>query len=308
VKADCRFEIAGICEEDEAAAANAFSAWGIERNCRSFDELLNNVEFDVLAIGDYYGIRGQRAVAALRCGKHILSDKPLCTSQKELSEISQLVKQSGKKIGIMLDFRDYPCMKAAKSLLDSGKMGKIHAISFGGQHPLNYGVRPGWYFEKGKHGGTINDIAIHGLDAVEYLTGAKVARLNCARCWNAFAKNEPDFKDSAQMTFTLYDNCGCIADVSYAAPDSFGFTTPFYWRFTMWGDGGVMEFSAAEKSVRFYRRDTGTVENIPAPEASLSDYLEIFLNEINGGSELFGTDHLLDITETALKLQAQAES
>ena len=34
-----------------------------------------------------------------------------------------------------------------------------------------------WYFEEGKHGGTINDIAIHGIDLVRYLTGKNVTKI-----------------------------------------------------------------------------------------------------------------------------------
>lgn len=307
IKNDPRFEIVAVCEEDANAAAEAAANWKIETTCTSFEVMLNEIEFDILAIGDYYGIRGQRIIAGLKKGKHIIGDKPLCTSLQELDQIRELAAKSGLKIGEMLDFRDYPPVRAAKELIDSGALGEIHAINFGGQHPLNYGTRPWWYFEAGKHGGTINDIAIHGLDVAEYLTGNAITELTAARTWNAFADKEPHFNDSAQAMFVLANGCGCTADVSYAAPVKFAFDSPFYWRFTIWGKNGVAEFCARDKAVNFYDNNSGEIRTIPPVSKTLSDYLNIFVNEIDGKAEALGTEHLLNVTEKALKLQAMAD-
>lgn len=307
IKTDPRFEIVAVCEEDANAAAEAAANWKIETTHNSFELMLNEVEFDILSIGDYYGIRGQRIIAGMKKGKHIIGDKPLCTSLQELDEIRELSAKSGLKVGVMLDFRDYPPVRAAKELIDSGALGEIHAINFGGQHPLNYGTRPWWYFEAGKHGGTINDIAIHGLDVAEYLTGNSITELTAARTWNAFADKEPHFNDSAQAMFVLANGCGCTADVSYAAPVKFAFDTPFYWRFTIWGKNGVAEFCARDKAVNFYDNNSGEIRTIPPASKTLSDYLNIFVNEIDGKTEALGSEHLLNVTEKALKLQAMAD-
>lgn len=308
IKNDPRFEIVAICEENEKAAAEAAANWGMTATCNDFNAMLNEVDFDILAVGDYYGIRGQRIIAGLKKGKHILGDKPLCADLQELAEIRKLSRENGLKIGVMLDFRDYAPVRAAKELIDSGAMGEIHAINFGGQHPLSYGTRPWWYFEAGKHGGTINDIAIHGLDVAEYLTGNKITELTAARTWNAFADKEPHFNDSAQAMFVLANGCGCIADVSYAAPSKFAFDSPFYWRFTIWGKNGIAEFCARDKAVTFFDNNSGEIRVIPPASKSLSDYLNIFVNEIDGGSEELGSEHLMNVTEKALKLQALADN
>lgn len=303
LKNDSRFKIVAVCEENAAAAEFAAKSWGISITHSVFSEMLFQVDFDILAVGDYYSIRGSRVIAALQKGKHILSDKPLCTSLEELNKIKSMATEKKLAIGLMLDLRLCAGMQAVKKLIDWGALGEIHAVNFGGQHPLNYGTRPGWYFEKGKHGGTINDIAIHGLDAVEFLTGEVISEFIAARTWNAFAVHEPDFQDSAQVMFALQNGCGCTADVSYAAPDKFGFTTPFYWRFTLWGSKGVAEFCAADDVVHFYNNITGKIENIHPDESVAGDYLNEFFNELNGNSFHYGTSHILHITEAALKLQ-----
>ena len=53
-----------------------------------------------------------------------------------------------------------------REIILSGELGEVASIHIDGQHPLNPSVRPGWYFEPGKHGGTINDIGIHAFDFV----------------------------------------------------------------------------------------------------------------------------------------------
>lgn len=302
-----QYTIVAACEENAEAAAAAKER-GIDITFTDFHEMMQQCEFDVLAIGDYFGIRGARAISALVAGKHVIADKPLCTSLAELREIRHLAQTRNLKVGCMLDMRLNANVNAAKAVIDSGRLGEIHAISFGGQHPLSYGTRPNWYFEQGKQGGTINDIAIHGLDAVEYMTGHTITELTAARTWNAFATFAPVvFQDAAQGMFALDNKCGVMFDVSYFAPEKTGFANPFYWRFTIWGRNGVLEFNYADAGCKLYLSGAEAVENIPAAEEG-SDYLKIFTQEITAGADLpFGSEHIMEVSEKCLKLQAIAD-
>src|SRR5690606_18460473 len=140
---------------------------------------------------------------ALSAGKHVLADKPLCTSLDELEEIGRLVAANNLSVGCLLTTRYSAATACVKKLLGSGELGEVRSVSFTGQHPLMYGARPGWYFEDGKHGGTITDIAIHGVDLLRYLTGSGIKEVVGARVWNAYAKEAPSFRDSAQFVLTL---------------------------------------------------------------------------------------------------------
>ena len=302
-----QYTIVAACEENAEAAAAAKER-GIDITFNDFHEMMQQCEFDILAIGDYFGIRGARAISALVAGKHVIADKPLCTSLAELREIRHLAQTRNLKVGCMLDMRLNANVNAAKAVIDSGRLGEIHAISFGGQHPLSYGTRPNWYFEQGKQGGTINDIAIHGLDAIEYMTGHTITELTAARTWNAFATFAPVvFQDAAQGMFALDNKCGVMFDVSYFAPEKTGFANPFYWRFTIWGRNGVLEFNYAKAGCQLYLTGAEAVEEIPAA-TDKSDYLQIFTQEITTGADLpFGSEHIMDVSEKCLKLQAIAD-
>src|SRR5579862_4505574 len=76
-------EVVACCEED-AATREALAAKGrVKITHTDFAAMLRDVECDVIAIGDYYAKRGELDIAALRAGRHVLSDKPLCTSLAE---------------------------------------------------------------------------------------------------------------------------------------------------------------------------------------------------------------------------------
>jgi predicted dehydrogenase len=299
-------QLVAASEEDSDARKNARENWKIEVTHESFKQMLDEVDFDVLAVGDYYSKRGQLIIAALKAGKHVIADKPICTSLVELEEIAQLSKAKSLKIGCMLDLRDNSNMNAARQLISGGKLGEIHAIQFGGQHPLMLGARPSWYFEKGKHGGTLNDIAIHGLDLVEWLTGLEITDILAARTWNAFAEKFPHFNDAGQLMLKLSNNCGVIGDVSYFSPDSFGYKLPYYWRVTVWGRKGVIEFNCADPGVKTAVNGTDVISVTP-PVPSEIDFLDSFINDVSGKPASLNTGHILSVSRKTLNLQKMAD-
>ena len=133
-------EITAVCEED--AAARKAARADITVTHESLSSMLANAPCNMVAIGDYYGKRGAIAIEALKAGKHVISDKPLCTSLDELAQIESLAKEKGLKVGCMLDVRTAPPIAAARKAILSGMIGEIVHIQFGGQHPLLPGSRP----------------------------------------------------------------------------------------------------------------------------------------------------------------------
>jgi len=299
-------EILGFWEEDAAAAQDA-RAYFSEPSYSSYEELLADPEVDIVAIGDYYGIRGQRILMALEAGKHVLTDKPVCTRLGDLEQIEKLCEKKSLKLGCMLDLRYDPALRLARDIIQSGEIGEIQALSFFGQHPLMWGSRPNWYFEEGKHGGTLNDIAIHGLDAVHMITGLPYVKTLHARQWNAFAKDAPNFLDCAQFMGKLANGAGLIADVSYSAPNGCAFSLPTYWRFTFWGQNGYLECRLGEDAVTMAKAADSQVRHIKAAPVK-SDVMQDLLLEIQGSNILFNTQSVIDSAKTALQLQKYANT
>jgi predicted dehydrogenase len=304
------FQIVAACEEDQAAREQVSAQGAVEITHTDFEDMLSTVPCDAIAVGDYYAKRGSLATQALRRGLHVISDKPLCTRLDELDEISRLSAEKGLVVDCMLDMRDSAPFIGVRDLIRRGVIGEVHAIHFGGQHPLLLGTRPGWYFEPGKHGGTINDIAIHALDAIPWITGLRFKTVDAARCWNAFADEYPHFEGAAQLMLTMDNGCGVLGDVSYFAPDSSGYALPFYWRTTFWGRRGVIETSSTAQDILVALDAESGVRHEPLPAGNPGGYLRSFLHDIEGNldADELCTEHTLRAARIALTVQRAADT
>ena len=302
-------EVVAACEEDAATREAMASEGKIPITHDRVDAMLDEVACDVVAVGDYYGKRGTIAIRALESGRHVISDKPLCTRLEEQDRIETLARERGLKVGCMLDLRDMGQFVGVRDLIREGAIGPVHAVFVGGQHPLKPGVRPSWYFESGKHGGTLNDIGIHALDYIPWATGLRFSVVNAARCWNAFAEPWPFLKDAAQMMLTMDNGCGVLGDMSYFAPDRIGYRLPMYWRMNLWGREGVIETSCTTEKIALMRAGAKEIEHLDAPAGNPGGYLRSFLDDVSGRPQVDGltTESVLAVSRLSLTVQRAAD-
>lgn len=301
--------IVAACEED-ASTRTALAGSDTAITHDNYEAMLDEVDCDVVACGDYFGIRGARLIRALEHGRHVLVDKPVCTRLDELDVIEKLARDKGLRVGCMLDLVDAAPYLTMRRLVREGTIGEVHTISFFGQHPLNYCSRPAWYFEEGKHGGTLNDIAIHGLDAIPWMTGRAIVEITAARAWNARLKQHPFFQDGAQLMLRLDNGGGVLGDVSYLSPDAAGYAMPNYWHFGLHGTDGYMETCSAATSVRVFLKDVKEPRDVPLDPARPGGYFEDFLKDLAGAPNPDGLDtqRVLHSARLALEVQAAADT
>ncbi len=302
-------DIVGACEEHDETRAGLADK-GVTVTHASYETMLDDVECDVIACGDYFGIRGDRLVAAMERGRHIIGDKPLCTRRSELDRIEALSRQGNLKVGCMLDLRDSAMLQTLRRLLMEGAIGDVQSVHFNGQHPLLYGTRPMWYFEPGKHGGTINDIAIHAFDALPWLTGYPVAGIDAARVWNARLRQHSEFQDGAVVVFHLANGCTVMGDVSYLGPDTVGYALPAYWRMTFAGSEGFLETAYNATTVTWCRHDDTMPRELPLDCPRPGGYFEDFLADLHGAPNPTGltTETILLSSRWALEAQRLADA
>ena len=300
------YEIVGSFEDHPDYIASA-EKQGVTVNYKTLDELVNDPSVEAVAIGSCFGDRGSVAIEALKHGKNVICDKPLCTSLEDLYEIERLAKERGLFVSCMYTMRFEKNMVAVRELIRSGALGEIVNVYFGGQHPLQYGRRPAWYYEDGKHGGVFNDIAIHGIDLLSFWFDGDIDSIQAARSWNKYADCESGFHDCGQFMLTLKNGAGVISDVSYAIPDGVEFGLPYYWQFFVWGTGGCLGFALSDKEIKYYvkgEKEPKTLEVKPISH----DYLTDFYNLVNGSSDVvLPMNEVFRSTENTLKIQVFAD-
>jgi predicted dehydrogenase len=310
VKERSGLEVAACCEEDAATRAALAAKGEVRISHQDFHEMLAHVPCDVIAIGDTYGRRGPIAVAALRAGKHVLSDKPLCTTLQQWAEIDALTTEKKRIVGLQLDSRGAGAFRALREIVRAGEIGEVCTVRIDGQHPLLWGRRAPWYFEPGAHGGTINDIAIHAFDFIPWITGLEWRAVNAARSWNAKARECPHFHDCAQVMATLENGAGVLADYSYLAPDTLGYKLPHYWHLIIHGTRGMVETHLQAREVTVILDNASAPETRPALPDLPRGYLDDFLKQLDGETvaiDLTSAD-CLRAARLALEVQRAADT
>jgi len=296
-----RVEVVAAMDED----ADAANAAGVTHG--RYEDVLKSPDIDAIATGDYFGRRGEIIIRALEANKHVIADKPICTRLDELDRIARIAADTKRVISCLLDLRDHGPFLTMRRLIRDGAIGEVHTVTFTAQHPLMLGKRPGWYFEPGKHGGTINDIGIHAIDAIPWLTGRTIVEAPAARAWNARVPQFSHFQDAAQVMLRLDNGGGVLGDLSYLAPDGIGYSGEQYWRITCHGDAGVVETNYNAKSVML---SVGSeVKAVPLDPGRPTGCLDAFLDEIAGNlqpGELTTRD-VLDASRRVLLIQQAAD-
>jgi len=302
-------ELVAACEEHDETRQQLLEQKKVSITHDDYEKMLAETDCHAVAVGDTYGRRGPIIIRALQAGKHVISDKPICCTLEQLQQIRQLSQQSNLVVGCQLDLRSDGAVRAARQAIGEGQIGQVHTITFLGQHPLLLGVRPGWYFEPGQHGGTINDIAVHAVDAMGYVANRHPVQVVAARVWNAKTGDYPHFQDCAQVMFRLDNDGGALGDVSYLAPDGAGYKMPNYWRFTIHGSGGVVEFSLGDQRVLVTRHEDRQVRYIPAAPRADGEYFQDFLYQVKGQADRASltTADVFRATHVCLAAQKAAE-
>ncbi|MCQ2432621.1 MAG: Gfo/Idh/MocA family oxidoreductase [Clostridia bacterium] len=172
------------------------------KDFESADELLK-MDLDGVSVCTYNMQHCVCAVAALKAGKHVLLEKPLCVTMEEAKEIVAAEKESGKILTVGFQPRYGANMKQVKKIIESGALGDIYYVVVGGGRFR--GIPGRTFIEKDKAGfGAIGDIGCYGLDFALNSIGYPKPLTVSASSWAHFGKN-PDLYPEANR-FTVDDD------------------------------------------------------------------------------------------------------
>ena len=300
-----QLQIVAACERDPQKAEPIIKASGATITHKDLDTMLREVECDAVAVGDVYADRGAQVIKALEAGKHVLADKPMCSSPAEMRRIRQLAEEKDRKVIVALTLRYVAAWQTARRIVREGAIGEVCTATVHGQHPLNYKAgRPEWYFEQGRHGGTINDIMVHGIDSMLYVTGLPVVEVVAARAWHMQPAEVPFFQDCAQAFLRLSNGAGVMMESSYKAVK--GHATP--WTMTIWGTDGDMTFTSSGAVT--VRRPGEPAKAVEAKIENKGNIVEDFIQEVEGfpgRQQQLTTAESLDASEKAVLAQEAAD-
>ena len=109
---------------------------------------------------------------------------------------------------------------------------------------------------------------------------------------------------------TMGNGCGVLGDVSYMASDSSGYTLPFYWRMTFWGELGVIDTSKTSSEVTVALNGENGIRHEPLSAGKPGGYFRSFIHDIEGNldQDELCTEYSLRVARMALTIQKAADT
>ncbi|MCS7224517.1 MAG: Gfo/Idh/MocA family oxidoreductase [Armatimonadetes bacterium] len=145
--------------------------FAIPHRFTDFNKMLES-EVEAVSICTPHYLHAPQTIAALKAGKSVLCEKPLCITVSEADEMIATAKTAHGKAGIVFQYRTEPWAKVAKKVIEEGGTlvrGLYQAHHYRNQAYYGQGRWRGTWWGEG--GGVLINQAIHDLDLMAFLVG-----------------------------------------------------------------------------------------------------------------------------------------
>ena len=132
-----------------------------------------NPEIDGVQITTATSQHKEVLLAAANAKKHIFTEKVLALTMEDAEEIAKAVRRSGVKFTISYPHKTWPTLKAAKALVDSGKLGQITYARVRDAHNGSTAdwLPPHFYDASQTGGGAMIDLGAHPMYTLHWFMG-----------------------------------------------------------------------------------------------------------------------------------------
>ncbi len=138
----------------------------------SAEEIIKNPGIDAVFICTPNFLNKSLTIAALEQGKHVFCEKPPAFNAREVMEIREVEKTSGRKLMYGFNHRHHSSIQHMKTLIHSGEYGNILWMRGRYGKSVDKNFFKNWRAKKELAGGGILlDQGIHMLDLFLYLAG-----------------------------------------------------------------------------------------------------------------------------------------
>ena len=223
-------------------------------------EMINATDADIIDICVPTPFHSKYVLAALKAGKHVFCEKPLCRNLEQLKEIRAALKETDRFFNAGMCIRAWPEYDVAKKLIDSGVVGEVKSALFRRLSPsVDGNAWNNWFMNDEMAGGAALDLHLHDTDFVCHLFG-KPQAVSSFGVRGVVSDNGIDHI----MTVYNYGNGKLItAEGGWCAPN----TVPFEMSFQIVCEKATVKFGA-DGSFKVFWND-GKIETPDTGDASL---------------------------------------
>jgi len=171
--------VEAVCDPNEARLEKAKREYRIARLTANVDEIFE-MPLQAVVVATPNAIHYPLVKRALLSGWHVLCEKPFTMNAEQAEELCQLAKERSLVNMIAFSYRFIPAVKMLRSVLQKGRIGRIyHVRCYYLQSWLSLPLAPySWRLDVREAGsGVLGDLGAHVFDLAEFLTGAKILRV-----------------------------------------------------------------------------------------------------------------------------------
>lgn len=271
------YELRAICSRtghNAKATAEKFSA---HYATTDYDEIINDPDVDAVIIATRHHLHASMTLQALKAGKHVLVEKPLCLTSEELEDIKAFYEGSQDS---SLTAHNSPLLLTGFNRRFSPHIQRIKEIVDKRTNPMiiNYRMNAGYipldHWVHGPEGGGRNiGEACHIYDLFTFLTNARVSQVNyqSIRAKTEYYSSEDNFICTA-----TFDD-GSIANLTYTALGAKEYPKE---KMEVYVDGQVLVVDDYKSVEIFGSKEKGTKTKIA--DKGLEEELRLFAKAIKG--------------------------
>jgi len=138
-----RFNIVALCDRNPAALADA-AAREKAQPYDDFELMLDHPDVEGVVISTGADSHAALAIAALRRGKHVFVEKPLCCSVDEVQALRTAAGESRRVVVVGHNHcPTHPIYRIAKSWANEGRLGTVVAYEENRSHSGGLEIQPG---------------------------------------------------------------------------------------------------------------------------------------------------------------------
>lgn len=215
---------------------------------------------DAVVVANPTALHLDVAIPVAEAGCSILMEKPVADTLERVDDLKAALKRGGGKLLVGFQFRFHPGLQKAKTILDSGTIGRpVSATVLWGEYLPNWhpweDYRQGYAARRDLGGGVVITLT-HPLDYLRWLLGdaasvsAQVGTLGDLGI---------DVEDLADINIRYASGCFGNVHLNYLQQ-------PPVHRMQIVGTGGTLDWDNADGAVRVFSAVDGKMEHYPLPD------------------------------------------
>jgi predicted dehydrogenase len=201
---------------------------------RDWHKALKAGDIDLVSVCSINCFHFEQACEALKNRKHLLLEKPMCFSEKELAILKQLYRAARVKASVSHVVRYYPALRKINEITRTGKLGSIYYIEADYWHE----VVGAWKSAKKTGGSSLLMGGCHAVDMIFHMIGFD-KKISQVMAYSTKARRRKDFEYDPTFAGIIKFKSGEIGKIGSSLESAL----PYTFHLQIMGTKGVVRNS-----------------------------------------------------------------